>query len=405
MNRWMFILSLGALLTAARAELPIDLPPDTPTTNRPGPGINVPTPLGGNEPSHAVAVPPSAEPPDSPPIPQPPNRRQPLQRIEIPARGQDCLTFANGDRFAGALLDVEGGVIRWQSPALQEPIRFRTGIARVIFNTDETGGHIMASLSEPITNRTARPMWVGLAVNRKSGELALYLDGQLQRRGMLIGPLNVADFGLAAAGGNPRFVVVSRLNGDINLPVPPADQDAVRLANSDQLAGKVESVTTNEFVIQAATGRLVLPLERLAHITFARGTPVAPRADEALVALHDGTLVRGVWQRTDAQSAVVQHAVLGPVTALRHVVLREWREDPAPAPAQQLPAPAARTPADARVILHNGDFLTLSDVTADARSVSGRHALLGPLAVNLAAVRALDWNRPAPSAPAPAAKR
>jgi hypothetical protein len=37
------------------------------------------------------------------------------------------------------------------------------------------------------------------------------------------------------------------------------------LANGDQLAGKLESVTTNEFVIQATTGRLVLPLERLAQ--------------------------------------------------------------------------------------------------------------------------------------------
>jgi hypothetical protein len=195
--------------------------------------------------------------------------------------------------------------------------KFSQGSARVIFYTDEAGGSMMAAMSEPITNRTARPMWVGLAVNRKSGQMALYLDGQLHRRGMLIGPLSVSDFGLAVMGSNPRFVVVSRINDDLTLPAPPADQDAVRLANSDQLAGKVESVTTNEFAIQAAMGRLVLPLERLAQITFERGAPVALRAGEALVALHDGTLVRGVWQRTDAQSAVVQHAVLGPVTAPR----------------------------------------------------------------------------------------
>jgi hypothetical protein len=33
-------------------------------------------------------------------------------------------------------------------------------------------------------------------------------------------------------------------------------------------------------------------------------------------------------------------------------------------------------------------------VTADARSVSGKHALLGPVTLNLAAVRSLSWERP-----------
>jgi hypothetical protein len=831
MRRLLFLLSLGALVYAARAELPIDLPTNTPT-NQPVPGINVPAPLGTDEPTNTVIIPPSPMANSF--------RPAPLKRVSLPADGQDSLTFTNGDQFAGTFAGFEGGVIRWQSPISNEPIRFRTtgldevalapraatkgsgtpgwlvlladgslwparqvtvetghvvadlahvgqvrlerqhvaalrrgselvalgdapgyaappndngfvsqqvryrdtklpdplllefpwtgdagkpislyvfagkpenlsqsrgclhfyfsrSLARVQCRTDEHGGWVMADLSGPIMNRTARPIWVGLAVNRKSGQLALYLDGQLHRRGMLIAPLHVADFGLAVAGGNPRFAVVSRINDDLTLPAPPADQDAVRLANSDQLAGKVESVTTNEFVIQAATGRLVLPLERLAQITFARGAPVAPRAGEALVALQDGTVVRGVWQRTDAQSAVVQHAVLGPVTvprtllaevdyetvpvmdsarewlaqhlakrlggpmgrlfviglerfynlvqqpglvqlqpdnnlwhgdllaitngivrwqhpaaldpfalpladvqricplprplpvasvadratvvlangdvlsgllapgqddavrvtpwylgplviprrqvarltphapasdalrwdlgltdgalwtdttprtgtlpdrlrldfeavwgerpplvnvklyqdenthllatfqfnsmrlgaqaanqlagtniltgalanlaqggcatvtiladrtnrhlrllvdgrpagewrgsdlaaptghglaivpgygtgvALRHIVLREWREDPVPAPAQPLAAPAARTPPDARVILHNGDFLTLTDIAADAQTVTGRHALLGPVALNMAAVRSLSW--------------
>jgi hypothetical protein len=838
MNHRLFILSLGALLTSARAELPVDLPPDTPT-NRPGAGISVPAPLRTEEPTNTVVIPPAPK--------ATLDSGAPFKRVPMPVDGGDSLTFTNGDQFAGTFAGFEGDVIRWQSPISNEPIRFRTtgldevalapraatkgsgtpgwlvlladgnlwparqvtvetghvvadlahagqvrlerqhvawlrrgselvtlgdapsyapsyapspndygqamryrdtklpdslllefpwngdegapssllvfagkpenlnracgrflfdffqGCARVVFITDEAGGGMMATLSGPITNRTARPIWVGLAVNRKSGELALYLDGQLQRRGMLIAPLNVPDFGLAVAGSNPRSVVVSRLNDDLNLPAPPADQDAVRLANSDRLAGKLESVTTNEFVIQAATGRVVLPLERLAQISFARGAPVAPRADEVLVALHDGTVVRGVWQRADAQGAVVQHAVLGPVTvprtllaavdyqpdpvmnsgrdwfaqrrvgrweawgggfftwrftfglgrlydhvqkpglihlqpdnlwhgdllaitngivrwqhpaalepfalpladvqricplprplpaasvadratvvlangdvisgplapgqddavrvtpwyvgplaiprrqvarltphapvpdalrwdmgltdgalwtvttpptgplpdrlrldveavwgerspavsvkfyqdehtylsttfqlhgirltsqvakqsvstntpggaltnlalagcatvtiladranrhlrllvdghpagewrgphlaalsgqglsiapgygtggALRHIVLREWREDPVLAPAQRLAAPAARTPADARVILHNGDFLTLSDIAADAQTLSGRHALLGPVALNLAAVRSLSWERP-----------
>jgi hypothetical protein len=118
------LLSLCTALSSARAEIPIDLPPDTPT-NRPVPGINVPAPLRDSEPNNAVAVPPSEEQQDDPAVPQQPDRRQPLQRIEVPTRGQDYLTFANGDRFVGALAGHEGGVIRWQAPGDKEPIRFR----------------------------------------------------------------------------------------------------------------------------------------------------------------------------------------------------------------------------------------------------------------------------------------
>jgi hypothetical protein len=55
MNRRLFILSLGAMLTAARAEIAIEPPiTDTPT-NRSGAGINVPVPLRDSEPANAIA--------------------------------------------------------------------------------------------------------------------------------------------------------------------------------------------------------------------------------------------------------------------------------------------------------------------------------------------------------------
>jgi hypothetical protein len=195
----------------------------------------------------------------------------------------------------------------------------RTGAnARYLSAQGERGP--VAMLAEPFTNRSARATtWVGLAVNRKSGEVALYLDGQLHRRGMLIGPLTVPDFGLSVPENDltrlaPRAVLVSRVNDDLAVPAPPADQDAVRLANGDQLAGRLEAVSTNELVFHAAVGRVALPLERVAQITFAPSAPVTPRAVEAQVGLHDGTLLRGVWQRADAQSVVVQHAALGAVS-------------------------------------------------------------------------------------------
>jgi hypothetical protein len=123
-------------------------------------------------------------------------------------------------------------------------------------------------------------------------------------------------------------------------------------------------------------------------------TILADRTNRHLRMLMDGHPA-GEW-RGPHLAALTGHGLsivpgYGTGTALRHVVLREWREDPVLAPAQRLAAPAARTPADTRVILQNGDFLTLSDIAADAQTVSGRHALLGPVTLNLVAVRSLSW--------------
>jgi hypothetical protein len=95
------------------------------------------------------------------------------------------------------------------------------------------------------------------------------------------------------------------------------------LVNGDQLVGRLESVGTNEVVFQTtAVGRMVLPLERVAQVNFPRGTNAPARAAEIRFALRDGSTLRGVWQRADAQTVVVQNSVLGPV-ALPRDTLRE----------------------------------------------------------------------------------
>ena len=53
MNRRLLPFAFVAALTAARAELPIDLPPEPPT-DRPVPGIHVPALLGTSEPTNAI---------------------------------------------------------------------------------------------------------------------------------------------------------------------------------------------------------------------------------------------------------------------------------------------------------------------------------------------------------------
>jgi hypothetical protein len=467
MNRRLLILGLGAALTAARAEIPIDAPIVETATNRLVPGINVPAPLRGNEPTNAAAASPSAASPEDEPSAAGLGRGRPVARVATPAEGDDSLTFINGDRFAGTLLGIEDGVIRWRTPADKEPIRFRAdaldelilgtpprtnapappnwlvlladgsllptrqvtvegdtvtadfagadnvrldrrhvaalrrcgpgaceavtfgdapayGVtnrtmglriryrdtklpeavlaefpwdgdlelplalglfvgeaedlnrpaSRLVFSLilgvanlqwivrDASSGGVTDkgehALADGLTNFAGRAVWVGLAFNRKNGEGACYVDGQLRGRTALAKPPRFADFGIAVTEVarrrlGPRIVLVSPISENLTLPSLPADRDAVRLVNGDQLDGKLESVHTNEIAFQSAVGRMVLPLERVTQIVF---TPVAgapARAGDTRVALRDGAILRGTWQRTDARTVVVRNSILGPL--------------------------------------------------------------------------------------------
>jgi hypothetical protein len=57
---------------------------------------------------------------------------------------------------------------------------------------------------------------------------------------------------------------------------------------------------------------------------------------------------------------------------------------------------AQHSPDAVTIIFHNGDSLTLSDIVSDKRTLTGKHKLLGPVSLNMAAVRALDWDRSNP---------
>jgi len=191
--------------------------------------------------------------------------------------------------------------------------------------TEYTGESQQQTLSSDLRNCLGRTVWVGLAVNRKKGEVVLYLDGMRQQFVLFDGLHNLPDFGLAVAENPPRRliprgVLVSRIGENLTLPVPSADRDVARLANGDQLAGRLESVSTNELVFQAAVGRMTLPLDRVAQISFPQDTNAPARAGEVRLDLFDGSYLFGVWQRADAQSVAVQNSVLGAVTIPRSAV-------------------------------------------------------------------------------------
>jgi hypothetical protein len=140
----------------------------------------------------------------------------------------------------------------------------------------------------------------------------------------------------------------------------------------------------------------------LANGGCAQITLFADRANRQVRLLVDGRPA-GEWRGADV-AALTGHGLSIDAggrkgAALRHIVLREWRADQ-PAPQTSRPVPVSPlSPADVRVIFHNGDFLTLSDIAADAQTVTGKHKLLGPITLNMAAVRTMDWERPASRVP------
>jgi hypothetical protein len=209
------------------------------------------------------------------------------------------------------------------APAFYFDWGFDSGQVR--WTADASGRWETQPLSGRLTNLAGRVVWVGFALNRRSGDAALYLDGQLHSRAVLTGLIALPDFGVAVAETPswrlvPRSVLVSRLNDDLALPAPPADRDAVRLINGDQIVGRLETVGTNDLTFQATVGRIVLPLDRVAQVAFPSVTNAPMRAGEVRVGLCDGSNVRGVWQRADAETAVVRHAVLGPIAFPRNAL-------------------------------------------------------------------------------------
>jgi hypothetical protein len=127
------------------------------------------------------------------------------------------------------------------------------------------------------------------------------------------------------------------------------------------------------------------------HVTL-----FADRAKRQLRLLMDGRPA-GEWRADNipVPAAYALRLAAGGNTgaALRHIVLREWREEQPPAPASRPVAVSPLAPGEVRVVLHNGDFLTLGEIDADERTLTGKHKLLGSVTVNMAAVRALDGGR------------
>jgi hypothetical protein len=316
----------------------------------------------------------------------------------------------------GDLLAITNGIVRWQHPAALDP--FALPLADV---------QRICPLPRPLPAAPVAERATVVLANGDvlSGPLAPGADDAVRVTPWYLGPLAIPRRQVARL--TPHAPVTDALRWDMGLTDGALWTDAKAQTNTlpDRLRLDFEAVwgerapplnvklyqdenthllaTFHQYNMSLGAqtvNRLVatnIVSDALAHLALGGCTTVtilADRASRHLRVLLDGRPA-GEWRGPDlvAPTGHGLAIILGDGTsvALRHIVLREWRDDPVPAPAQHLAAPVARTPGDVRVILHNGDFLTLSDIAADAQTVSGKHALLGPVALNLASVRSLSW--------------
>jgi hypothetical protein len=156
----------------------------------------------------------------------------------------------------------------------------------------------------------------------------------------------------------------------------------------------VKTLGATSQMVDRPPGQDMMDLLRGACVNI---TLFADRTNPSLRVLVDGRTA-GEWR--DAQFPVLAGSLTfrgsgRTGVAVRNVVLREWREGQSAPPVSRSVIVSPLSPGEVRVVFHNGDFLTLSDIAADAQTVSGKHALLGPVTLNLAGVRAVDWERAA----------
>lgn len=121
MNRWLFLLGLGAILSAARAELPIDLSRLDPPGDGASGVIAVPPPVrGGTGGTNGIQYSgTSATRPD-------PNRETTHGLVSPDRPTNDVMTLRNLDRLPGRFAGWDGPTIRWECSGARAPARIRT---------------------------------------------------------------------------------------------------------------------------------------------------------------------------------------------------------------------------------------------------------------------------------------
>lgn len=252
--------------------------------------------------------------------------------------------------------------------------------------------------------KTGPALWVPYDAKTKEQTDWTFEEYAPQRNGITVWSLN--------PGRDLRhWMVLTPMGGDLPETAPAADQDRVQFINGLGKVGALEMIGTNMFVLNGATGRLEIPMERFvgASLAVARRKELPPRKGDVAVELRDGEQVTGILaEATDSQ--VVIDSEWGGKIALPRAAAGElrWGPDAPGSPSewdggQQIMAASLRQPGTVK--LSNGQQVrgTLAGFTAD--TVFWKHsAAVEPLALRRDEVVRAMTLLPAISAnPSPAA--
>jgi hypothetical protein len=178
-----------------------------------------------------------------------------------------------------------------------------------------------------LTNQLSHSSWLAVTVNRGTGYVAGYVEHRQLERAALPRGLKLADYGVSTLldpqGRTwPHALIVSRCGETGALPEVARETDTLVLVNYDALTGHLEAVTSNSVVFTGPTGRMELPLDRVARIHLANEATSAGSTGEMLFDLAGGETVRGTLQRVDGATVVITSPALGTVTVPRPALVR-----------------------------------------------------------------------------------
>jgi len=192
--------------------------------------------------------------------------------------------------------------------------------------------------------KTRRPFWrVGLAFNRTSGKVALYVDDKFMRHFQMNGLISPKAgnlmFGSPQPGLPLRAVTWTRISDDLALPAATPEEDLLRLVNGDAIAGQLESITAREATFVGTAGRITFPQERLLSVVCARATQAEPRRrlGDVTLLLADGCALTAELKGFGAETLPMESDLFGeaafPRAAVRAVQFGIY--DPRPKAAKR----------------------------------------------------------------------
>jgi len=196
------------------------------------------------------------------------------------------------------------------------------------------GARNLGTLELSGITRPRGQMTFTILADRKSGVVALCENRRLLKEWKDTTPFEgrgTAVSFMSQSGGTLKIshIRLARWNGllPVAREVRKRDADTILLSNGDLISGQLEKLTNDVFTIQfvyGPSGRLELPVDRVAQVVLAEESTTRARRRKGDVRLHfwDGGIVTLQLERADAMAVVGASENFGSATWPLHLVRR-----------------------------------------------------------------------------------